>query len=139
VYTVLVAGVHIKKKTSILPYTAGAGAVVNVVCNYLLIPPLGMLGAAYATLFSYMVMAIALYVSVQRFYYVAYEFRRMALTVGVTALLFLLFLWIGLGGISISSFIIKALLLFAFPILLFVFKFFDSRELATLRRVFHFA
>jgi len=139
VYTVLVAGVHIEKKTSILPYTTGAGAIVNVVCNYLLIPPLGMLGAAYATLFSYMVMAIALYVSVQRFYFVAYEFRRLVLTVIVTGLLFLLFLWIGLGGISISSFIIKALLLLAFPILLFVFKFFDSRELAALRQAFHLA
>jgi hypothetical protein len=86
-----------------------------------------------------MVMAIALYVSVQRFYYVAYEFRRLVLIVIVTALLFLLFLWIGLGGISISSFIIKALLLFAFPILLFVSKFFDSQELATVRRLFHLA
>jgi O-antigen/teichoic acid export membrane protein len=139
VYTVLVAGVHIEKKTHILPYTTGAGAIVNVVCNYLLIPAFGMLGAAYATLFSYLVMAGSLYVIVQRFYYVAYEFRRIATVAIVTALLFVLFLWVGFGGIPLSSFIVKVLLLLVFPILLLVFKFFDSRELATLRRVFRLA
>jgi O-antigen/teichoic acid export membrane protein len=139
VHTVLVAGVHIEKKTHILPYTTGAGAIVNIVCNYLLIPPLGMLGAAYATLLSYVVMAVSLYVIVQRFYYVAYEFRRIVLIAVVTGLLFVLFLWIGVGGIFISPLIIKVLLLLAFPILLLLLKFPDSRELATLRRAFHHA
>jgi O-antigen/teichoic acid export membrane protein len=138
-YTVFVAGVHIEKRTRVLPYTTGAGAIVNVVCNYLLIPPLGMLGAAYATLFSYVVMAITLYIIVQRFYHVAYEFRRIVLVAIVTALLFFLFLWVGPAGVSISSFVIKVLLLLTFPILLFVLKFFDSQELATVRRLFHLA
>jgi O-antigen/teichoic acid export membrane protein len=138
VYTVLVAGVHIEKKTHILPYTTGAGAIVNIVCNYLLIPPLGMLGAAYATLLSYMVMAVSLYVVVQRFYYVAYEFRRILIITVVTGLLFVLFLWLGVGGTSTPPFVVKVILLLAFPVLLFLLKFLDSRELATLRRAFHF-
>jgi O-antigen/teichoic acid export membrane protein len=137
--TVLVAGVHIEKKTHILAYTTGLGAIVNVVCNYLLIPHFGMLGAAYATLFSYLVMAGSLYVIVQRFYFVPYEFGRIVTIAIVTALLFFLFSRVGFGGLALSSFIIKVLLLLAFPILLFLSRFFDSRELAALRRLFRLA
>jgi O-antigen/teichoic acid export membrane protein len=137
--TVLAAGVHIEKKTHILPYTTGAGAIVNVLCNYLLIPPFGMVGAAYATLFSYMVMAGSLYVIVQRFYHVPYEYRRIGVITLVAAALFALFSWSNLVGLPFSLFFLKAFLVVAFPTLLLLLKFFDSRELASLRRMFHLA
>jgi O-antigen/teichoic acid export membrane protein len=137
--TVLVAGVHIEKKTHILPYTTGAGAIVNVVCNYLLIPPLGMLGAAYATLFSYIVMAGSLYVIVQRFYHVPYEYRRIVTIAIVTAVLFELYSWLNLAGASVSSLFLKALLVLAFPILLLGSKFFEPSEITSLKRIFHLA
>jgi O-antigen/teichoic acid export membrane protein len=137
--TVLVAGVHIEKKTHILPYTTGAGAIVNVVSNYLLIPPLGMLGAAYATLFSYMVMAGSLYVIVQRFYHVPYEYRRIVTIAIVTAVLFAVYSWLNLTGASVSSLLLKALLVLAFPILLLGSKFFEPNEITSLKRIFHLA
>lgn len=40
------------KKTKIIFYTTGVGAVLNIVLNFLLIPTYGMLGAAIATLIS---------------------------------------------------------------------------------------
>jgi O-antigen/teichoic acid export membrane protein len=137
--TVLVAGVHIEKKTQILPYTTGAGAIVNVLSNYLLIPSLGMLGAAYATLFSYVVMAGSLYVVVQRFYHVPYEYRRIITIAIVTAVLFALYSWSTLHSVPFSSLFLKVLFVLAFPILLLALKFFDSRELGSLKRVFHLA
>jgi O-antigen/teichoic acid export membrane protein len=137
--TVLVAGVHIEKKTHILPYTTGAGAIVNVVCNYLLIPPLGMLGAAYATLFSYIVMAGSLYVIVQRFYHVPYEYRRIVTIAIVTAVLFALYSWLNLTAVSVSSLLLKALLVLGLPILLLGSKFFEPSEITSLKRIFHLA
>jgi O-antigen/teichoic acid export membrane protein len=133
--TVLVAGVHIEKKTQILPYTTGAGAIVNVAANYLLIPTLGIMGAAVATLLSYLVMAGSLYVLVQRFYFVRYEFRRILTLAVVTALIFFLFSALGPSSFHISSVLLKVLLLVAFPLLLLFTKFFDARELAVVKRL----
>src|SRR3989339_551308 len=61
-----------------LPLATGAGAVVNVIANLLLIPRLGMTGAAVATLLSYVVMAVGIYFPSQRFYHVRYEWSRLA-------------------------------------------------------------
>jgi O-antigen/teichoic acid export membrane protein len=52
-YTVFVVGVYLEKKTKYLPFVTGAGALVNVAVNYWLIPKIGILGGALATLASY--------------------------------------------------------------------------------------
>ncbi len=133
--TILVAGVHIEKKTYILPYTTGAGAIVNIVSNYLLIPTLGMMGAAVATLLSYLVMAGSLYVVVQRFYFVQYEFRRIATLAIVTGIILFIFSVLSSVSFHLSLLLVKFLLLLAFPLLLLVSRFFDSRELAFVKRL----
>jgi O-antigen/teichoic acid export membrane protein len=79
IYNNLIAGIYIEKKTQYLPAITIAGAVVNVGVNYLLIPSMGMMGAAIATLAAYAVIAGALYVVVQRFYPVTYEWKRIGL------------------------------------------------------------
>jgi O-antigen/teichoic acid export membrane protein len=109
------------------------------VCNCLLIPPLGMLGAAYATLFSYIVMAGSLYVIVQRFYHVPYEYRRIVTIAIVTAVLFALYSWLNLASASVSSLFLKALLVLAFPILLLGSKFIEPNEITSLKRILHLA
>ncbi|MGB6122116.1 MAG: polysaccharide biosynthesis C-terminal domain-containing protein, partial [Bacteroidota bacterium] len=55
VYNNLLAGVYIQKRTQILPIVTVSGAAVNVAVNYLLIPSLDLMGAALATLASYLV------------------------------------------------------------------------------------
>jgi O-antigen/teichoic acid export membrane protein len=139
VSTILAAGVHIEKKTYLLPYTTGAGALVNIGANYLLIPPFGMLGAAFATLLSYAVMAGLLYSIVQRFYRVVYEIRRIGAIVIVAALLFFLFTIFHISEFSLPYLGVKLLMLVAFPTLLLIFRFFDKSELASLRRFFRVA
>lgn len=79
IYNNLIAGIYIEKKTQYLPAITVAGAGVNVGLNFALIPVLGMMGAALATLFAYAAMAAILYVTVQRVYPVEYEWRRLGL------------------------------------------------------------
>ena len=139
IYTILVAGVHIEKRTHVLPYTAGAGAVVNIVANYILIPPFGMLGAAFATLLSYAVMAGSLFFIVQRFYNVKYEFRRIATMTVFTVLIFVVHSTFDFSRFHFSMLLVKILFLLAFPILLLLSKFFDTRELTSLKRLLRLA
>lgn len=70
------AGIYIEEKTKYFPYVTGAGAVINVVVNVLLIPVLGIMGAALATLASYLVMAGSLYMFSQKYYRIDYEYGK---------------------------------------------------------------
>lgn len=85
------AAIYIKEKSSSVPLLMGAGAITNVVANYLLIPVINITGAALATLFSYAVMAFGFYFVSQKHFPVNYEWRKICKTfflLGVVAVLF---------------------------------------------------
>ena len=75
-YSVFSAGIYIEEKSIYVPFITGAGAIVNVIINFLLIPILNITGAALATLASYLVMALGYYFVTQKFYNVKYELKR---------------------------------------------------------------
>jgi O-antigen/teichoic acid export membrane protein len=75
-YSVFVAGIYIEEKSIYVPFITGTGALVNVIVNFLLIPVLGITGAALATLASYFVMALGYYYVTQKFFKVKYELKR---------------------------------------------------------------
>ncbi len=75
-YVNFTAGIYIEEKTKFMPYITGAGALVNVGVNFLLIPYYGYWGAAVATLISYVVMSVALFFTAQKFYNINYEYKK---------------------------------------------------------------
>lgn len=75
-YINLMAGIYIEKKTKFLPFITGVGAVITIAFNFLLIPVWGLTGAALATFFSYLSMAIYIYYVSQKYYPVKYELRK---------------------------------------------------------------
>ncbi|MBU1100649.1 MAG: polysaccharide biosynthesis C-terminal domain-containing protein [Bacteroidetes bacterium] len=89
------AGVYIEEKTKYYPLVTGAGAIVNIVVNILLIPVMGIIGAALATLAAYMVMAGGLFLVSQKFYKIKYEYSKivplMAIIFGTGALYYYLY------------------------------------------------
>ena len=134
IYNNLVAGVYIEKKTKRLPAITLAGALVNIGANFLLIPVMGMMGGAVATLLAYAVMAFVLYVDVRRFYPVRYEWRRIAHVAAVAGVTYLLFRLVDAGPYHIAW---KTFLLFFFCVALYVTRFFIPEELYALRRLIH--
>ncbi len=86
-YVNFVVGIYLEKKTSYLAWVFGAGALVNVAANLLLIPVAGMMGAAYATLLSYVVLAVGIYLASRRFYPMEYEWGKIVRLGGITAIL----------------------------------------------------
>lgn len=75
-YSVFSAGIYIEEKSIYVPFITGAGAVVNIIVNFLLIPVLSLTGAALATFASYFVMALGYYFVTQKFYQIKYELKR---------------------------------------------------------------
>lgn len=60
----------------------GLGAVVNIALNFALIPPFGMLGAAWSTLATFVFIAVVTEVVGRRLWRIAYEYRKLLLVVG---------------------------------------------------------
>jgi O-antigen/teichoic acid export membrane protein len=132
IYNNLVAGVYIEKKTQRLPAITLAGAVVNIGANFLLIPLMGMMGGAIATLLAYAVMALVLYVDVQKFYPVTYEWGRIARLELVGGILYMLSCVVDAGEYHIAW---NFLLLLLFLPALYVCGFFIPEEITALRRL----
>ena len=130
VYNNLVAGIYIQKKTSVLPAITIGAAVVNVAANYLLIPQLGLTGAALATLASYGVMAGVMFVVVQRVYPIAYEWGRVGKIAVAAAAAVLPSVLLPEGAIGSGG---KALLLVGFVLVMLLFRFFTKEEVLRLK------
>lgn len=129
----LVAGIYIEKKTQHLPANTFIGASINVAVNFLLIPFMGIMGAALATLLSYAAMAIGLYVIAQRFYPIRYEFDRLMKLAVAGVVVFCLYYFVRLDEFEV---IWKVGLLVLFGVLMYLLKFFDPSEVKAVTRRF---
>ena len=70
-------GLNITKRTQYYPVATMTAAATNIALNFLLIPRLGIIGAAWANGMAYAVQAVLGYVLSQRFYPIAYEWARL--------------------------------------------------------------
>jgi O-antigen/teichoic acid export membrane protein len=126
-YVNFTAGIYIEEKNKYLPFITGAGAFLNIVVNLFLIPRMGIMGAALATLAAYALMAGLIYIFAQKYYRINYEYRKvvtiLALVVAACCLYYYLFYS---GQLYL---IYKFIILAAFIVLLFVLKVVRKREL----------
>src|SRR5215210_5493784 len=88
-YIVMAIGVGRAKRTQFNWVITGFAAVVNVALNLILIPPYGIMGAAVATVASYVVMFLGMTWYAQRVFATPYQWRRV-LTAVAAALALLL-------------------------------------------------
>ena len=132
-YVVFTAGIYIKEKSIYVPIVTGLGALVSVIVNLLLIPILGIMGAALAALASYIVMAAGLYIVTQKFYKIEYESVKM---MSIFAIIFIaggIYYW--LQSIEALNLFYKCLILIFF-VLVSSMVVFDKNELLILKNKF---
>ena len=125
-YVIFSAGIYIEEKSLYVPLISGLGAFVNIVANFLLIPLLGIMGAALATLAAYLVMALGYYFVTQKFYKINYE-------VGKILKIFLFIILVGIIYYSLYYsgqilMVYKLILLITFTLLIYLFAF-DKKEI----------
>lgn len=75
-YNIGQTGLNLESKTKWVPVTMGAAAIGNVILNLLLVPLLGFMGAAVATIISYAQLAISSGAVSQRYYRVPWDYPR---------------------------------------------------------------
>jgi O-antigen/teichoic acid export membrane protein len=76
VYTITATGLNLESQTRWLPLTLGVSAIANVGLNLFLIPAFGLMGAAYSTLLSYLLLALLSGLMSQRYYPVSWDLVR---------------------------------------------------------------
>ena len=130
IYVNLTVGVFIRKKTNLMIIFTGLAAVVNVVGNIYLLPIFGIMGAAFATLLSYFVMAASIFIANQRIYPVSYDYLRIGILLVILTVVLILYYIIPL------PFLIRILIMAVVPVILYVTGFFKPRELAAFKSVF---
>ena len=114
VYANFVVGIYIEKKTYYMPFITGIGALTGIVGNILLIPLLGIMGAAWSVFLAYAAMAATLFFVSRRLYRIPYEWGRIAKLVAVVGVFF----FIGSSSPAMSHAVYRViLLLLVFPTL----------------------
>ncbi len=98
----------------------------------LLIPQYGLMGAAYATLASYLVMAVLMYLMVRKIYPVPYEWMRLTKIGGAAVAVYALTELVDAGTWTIAW---RGGLLLCFPFLLYLLRFFVPGELPGVARL----
>ena len=134
-YVNLMAGVYVKERTRILPGIVGLGAGINLLLNLLLIPRLGMMGAAWSTLAAYVAMATLLFVFEQGFYPVDYEWMRMGKILSAGVVLAAAGAWIGPSA-GLAGILFRVLMLMAYPLILWALRVLARDEMDRLGEIF---
>jgi len=135
-YAVVTAGLYIERRTRVLPWIAGAGAVLNITMCIVAMSRWGMVGVAWATPAAYALMAALGAWQSGKVYPVPFEWRRIAHLAVIVGLLFAADRWIAARGVpplSTTGLLAKVAILLALPALLFATRFFRRGELQVLR------
>lgn len=131
-YYLISFGLDLTMKTSYAPIIIGAGALINLILNLILIPRFGMMGAATATVLSYMLLPLIEYPIVQRFYPVRYEWWRLLKLFIVSIGIYLVGMSLKTGRVWVDL-AVGILLVLAWGLILLVTGFLVPNELSAAR------
>jgi O-antigen/teichoic acid export membrane protein len=126
-------GIGISKNTYPFPVMTLAAAVLNVSMNLVLIPRLGMMGAAWATIAGYALMLIMGVYYSHRLYPLPFEWGRIARI--ALAALFCYGLSLLAPAEILPALTVKVFVLALFPATLYLLGFFRDDEIRQLKRV----
>jgi len=132
IYINFMAGIYIEKKTKYLPLITGAGAIANIISNFILIPEYSYMGAAISTLISYAVMMTGIFLVSQKYYKVNYEYKKVGLI--FLSLLTVSGLYFYLDNNFQIYWLYKFGFLFLFIIIILVFKVVNLKSLKILTK-----
>lgn len=125
-------GIGVRKEARYYPIITTLTAATNIAANFALIPRYGMLGAAWATVASYALMAALGLMFSQRLYPIPFEWPRLTRVAGAALVAFVLSLFAPTAlGPALAT---KAVALLAFPALLVASGFLTPGERERLLR-----
>ena len=126
-YMVISIGIGRARRTQFNWVITGIAGAVNVGLCFALIPSYGMMGAAVATVVSYVIMFLGMAWWSQQIFPVPYQWRRVATATAVAVAL------VAVGKLAGAGLYVSALLALAYPLALAPFAFYLPAERRRLR------
>jgi O-antigen/teichoic acid export membrane protein len=141
IHFVISPGLHLMEKTKYYPLLVGIPAVLNLILNYYFVPIYGIMGAAMTTFVCFVFMVILTYFVSNHFYPVKYEWSRLLKITFVLILALILSYLIQsptgpVGGSTLQKSLAPLLILFGFPCILCLLRFFEKKELNSVKKLF---
>ncbi|MBN1504033.1 MAG: polysaccharide biosynthesis C-terminal domain-containing protein, partial [Candidatus Eisenbacteria bacterium] len=133
--SILAAGIQISNRTKYASYSFMAAACVSLGMNFLLVPRLGMMGAAVASVTAYAVLNFLYFAVSQRLYYIAHEFRRIVLAFVAGIAVYAIAVLLTRGMAVAPGIAVKFVLVLLYPGLLHVLKFYTPEEARKMREI----
>jgi O-antigen/teichoic acid export membrane protein len=99
----------------------------NIGLNFLLIPHMGKVGAAYATLATYIIRVALIYYFSQALFRIRYEWGKIFQLAAMSLALIFLSQYITVNGLALS-FLFNFMLIILFPILVYFTGIFNPKE-----------
>ena len=131
---ILDVGMALKRKTKVKAWYFFIGATTNVSLNVVLIPKYGMMGVAYATLISFIVMILVEYYYNRKLLKIDYEWRRILKMSSVAALIFMVGYTFVISHLYLST-VFKVLIILAYPLLLCTLWFYRKEEIRRTKQI----
>jgi O-antigen/teichoic acid export membrane protein len=131
-------GVHLEKKTKYLAYATILGAIINVAGNFILIPLIGIWGAAISTIIVFYFLLVFIFVPSQKFYHIPYEWGRIIHLAIVAVILFALGYFISLPNVYLAA-AVKFAIALTFPFVLALTRFYQPGEILQIKSLYNSA
>ncbi len=125
-------GLIIKKKTGIVGFIVVVSSVLNIILNIILIPRWNITGAAIATIITQFFYWLLNYYFSQKEYYIPYELKKVSLIFLCGGILSFAGLLINDMQV-VSRLVIKTACVISFPIILYLFNFYEPVELQAIK------
>lgn len=123
---------YVTKKTKYVFISYLIALAVNVICNFIFIPKFGIYGASFVNLGSFMVLCIAIYYFSKSNYFFEYEWYKIFLMMFTYTVLAAPFFWFTFESRTIEI-LLKVLAVMIFPLILYIFRFYEPIEIKTFR------
>jgi len=127
-----IIGLHYAKRTRRVALITLIVLGFSMGLNLLLIPWIGLYGAAITSILSGLLMTLLNFFQSQKYYPITYELKKVGIIIAVSILLVLLSLLFGSWHISLRI-ILKAMLILLFPAALYLVGFYEAVEIERLR------
>jgi len=131
-YLLTSIGLNITSRTQYYPVSTAIGAGVNIGLNFLLIPRVGIIGAAWANAAAYALQAAVAFGFSQRFYPVAYEYRRVSRAIAAALVAYIVARALPIMPAAAGVLTRGATVIAVMAGLLWVTRFFNAEELRAL-------
>lgn len=124
-----------KNQTGKIAYIITSAAALNVGLNFILIPDFSMMGAAFATLISFLVIPSTAYLLAKRYYAINYAWKRILILFAVAFSFYFTSIIFNIFPLTFRI-IVKFMLILFFPLLLYVINFYSDMEKSRIKGAF---